>query len=151
MNNSELIHYGVIGMKWGKRKDARRIGKSLNKLDKQFAREASKYMISKSQKSKSANSKIKASKKAMNDIESKQLKLIGEAYSKNYNVLSKDKIRDGRSFFRKLATAGILTTTIDELYNTNKYGNKYQTSYRNKQLNQNPMMIKGRQFKVEVY
>ena len=124
MNNEELMHYGVKGQKWGVRKDAKRIGRTLNKLDRKFARETAVYMQTNDKKSKSAQSKNEASKKAMSDIESKQWKLIGEAYSKNYNVLSKDKIRDGRSFVRKLAMAGALTTSIDGFYNIKKYGDK---------------------------
>ena len=84
----------------------------------------------------------------MSDIESKQWKLIGEAYSKNYSVLSKDKIRDGRSFVRKLTMSGTLTG-IDGFYNIKKYGDKYPGTYNGRQFNQNPMMIQGKQFKVK--
>ena len=151
MNNEELMHYGVKGQKWGVRKDAKRIGRTLNKLDRKFARETAVYMQTNDKKSKSAQSKNEASKKAMSDIESKQWKLIGEAYSKNYNVLSKDKIRDGRSFARKLAMAGALTTSIDGFYNIKKYGDKYPGTYNGRQFNQNPMTIQGKQFKVKAY
>lgn len=138
MNNEELMHFGVKGQKWGVRKDAKRIGRTLNKLDRKFARETAVYMQTND-------------KKAMSDIESKQWKLIGEAYSKNYNVLSKDKIRDGRSFVRKLAMSGALTTSIDGLYNIKKYGDKYPGTHNGKQFNQNPMTIQGKQFKVKAY
>ena len=151
MNNEELMHYGVKGQKWGVRKDAKRIGRTLNKLDRKFARETAVYMQTNDKKSKSAKSKNEASKKAMSDIESKQWKLIGEAYSKNYNVLSKDKIRDGRSFVRKLAMSGALTTSIDGFYNIKKYGDKYPGTYNGRQFNQNPMAIQGKQFKVKAY
>lgn len=151
MNNEELMHYGVKGQKWGVRKDAKRIGRTLNKLDRKFARETAVYMQTNDKKSKSAQSKNEASKKAMSDIESKQWKLIGEAYSKNYNVLSKDKIRDGRSFVRKLAMGGALTTSIDGFYNIKKYGDKYPGTYNGRQFNQNPMVIQGKQFKVKAY
>ena len=63
MNNEELMHYGVKGQKWGVRKDAKRIGRTLNKLDRKFARKTAVYMQTNDKKSKSAQSKNEASKK----------------------------------------------------------------------------------------
>ena len=47
MDSDKLMHYGVKGMKWGVRRDLkspRSYTKHLNKLDKQYANNASKYI-----------------------------------------------------------------------------------------------------------
>ena len=63
MEQNELMHYGVKGQKWGVRKDAKRIGRTLNKLDRKYSREAATYMQTNDKKSKSAQQKNEASKK----------------------------------------------------------------------------------------
>ena len=63
MNNEELMHFGVKGQKWGVRKDAKRIGRTLNKLDRKFARETAVYMQTNDKKADQQNQKTKLVKK----------------------------------------------------------------------------------------
>lgn len=104
--SDELTHYGVKGMKWGVRRDKKRIERKLNRLDQDFANETAKSMrsrvsaeryLKKGNRAKAveAGKKSVASNKNARNIESEQWKLIGEAARKNYSVSAQQIRRSG--------------------------------------------------------
>ena len=87
-NDDELCHYGVIGMRWGMRKDRagtiNKAYKKLNKLDKNVAKTSQK----------AAKAAVKATtgvSKKYNKLQVKATKLQSKADKKRYGVFSNAK------------------------------------------------------------
>lgn len=126
MDDLTLAHYGVKGMKWGVRRDKKRIQRSLNRLDQQWANETAKTMNNKvkaerylkkgnREKADKYGKATIASMKKAKAIESEQWKLIGEAAQKKYEVYQTSKKRSGergRSFVQTALVGALGNTAI---------------------------------------
>ena len=107
---NELYHYGVLGMKWGIRKDRRgSVGSSKKKTG-----EVEKYH----EDYKRAHSKKRVSSMSDAELRSRLNRLQME---QQYRKLSSEKIGRGKSFMKKAVTAGAtvasVTTTAITIYN----------------------------------
>ena len=135
MNQEELMHYGVKGMKWGVRKarnsrarDAARLKRMSNKLDKSAAKSENKYQNNK-QRIKEANRdfelgrisekkrdriETKNTKKAnKNAINSKDLEKVSKVLKANRELLIKDlsqeEVKRGEKY---VAVSEVLKETL---------------------------------------
>lgn len=150
----ELYHYGVKGMKWGVRRDKKRIQRSLNRLDQDFANETAKALRSgtKSKKYSDKGDETKKhkygrrmldSEKRMHQIDSAQSKLIAEAESKNYTVSSEKIRRDGergKAYLAMIVGGPLGGATIAALRSAQ--AKDYPESFR-------PWDIPGNRFRVD--
>lgn len=151
MNQNELMHYGVLGMKWGVHRGAKQLQRSLNRLEKKRVRQVAinMEMSTKKRKTEKSETKRQDSERAIREIARRQRRLIRRHGSKKYETITKDKLMDGRSFVRKIAMSGAIPTAIDAAFLVSKYDNKYPTKFRGRDFNQNPMQIKGVKYKVK--
>lgn len=102
-----LVHYGVLGMKWGVRKDRRkssssRSSKSSSKSSKSKVKEA---YFSKKKKSKKTDKKVSnTSKKKVSDMSDEELrKAINRLQmEKTYKSLTTKDTSSGRSYVNQL-------------------------------------------------
>lgn len=96
-----LMHYGVLGMKWGVRRDR----KTLNKSRKE-----------KKKMSDDAIEARKLSKKKVSEMSNAELRKLNDRVNleQNYNRLHPSKIKKGIAF---LGAAAGATTTLINLYN----------------------------------
>lgn len=164
MEQNELYHHGILGQKWGvrryrnkdgsltlagRKKDTKAINKKLNRLDRQYAKEAGKYMIARSKVGDTeAIQNSKDAKKAMQDIKQRQQKLINEAKSKHYKDASREMLRDSRSFIKQVAEMavplyGAVSVSRDGARYDRIIGNDYPTTVDNVRYYQTPMSVKG--------
>lgn len=104
MNQNELYHYGVLGMKWGVRKN-RSESPAPNRMKKQKKNISEDARVAKELKKKKVSEMSNAELRKLN--ERQQLE-------RSYSQLNKSTIAKGLAF---VSSAAVMTNTAINLYN----------------------------------
>ena len=183
-----IIHSGVKGMKWGvwneetrRRRTGgspRKFQRELNKMDKQYAKEAAKQMQytakankylqkgliqrakGNTQKADSFLKKFNENANKANDsynvgkeLDKKSWQKMIEAGEAGNLVRTQQVFRDGRSTTQKLLTGGALGTLVAGGVYLSKYskdGQRFVAELKNGNVvNQTPMTVLGVKYKVK--
>ena len=104
--DNELYHYGVLGMKWGVRRDRSRSGSSGSSIRK-------KTSLNLSDDARTAE---KLKKKKLGEMSNAELRKLNERQNleRNYRQLNKSHIAKGMAF---VTSAAATTGTVLALYN----------------------------------
>lgn len=105
-----LCHYGVLGMKWGRRKD-----KAPSNSSKRNNRKTSSKIVSK------IKSKKKVNIKKLSD-EELQKKIRRLQMEKQYRDLKRDEVSEGRKIIGKILSNSATRLGSDVLYNVGGMG-----------------------------
>ena len=105
-NTDELYHYGVLGMKWGRRRARATPANSLKKSRRRISDDASEARVIK--------------KKKINQMSNSELKKLNERMNleQNYSRLNPNHIKKGIAFVA--ATAGVMNTALNLYNNSDK-------------------------------
>lgn len=116
MDNNELMHHGILGMKWGVRRYQNKDG-SLTPAGKKRAKSETPPHED------YAKSHSKKSVKSMSDAELRN-RINRYQLEQQYNKLSQSKVKKGREYVNKAIKAGAtvasVTTTAITIYNNYK-------------------------------
>lgn len=111
MTNNELIHYGILGMKWGVRRTEAQLARARGKKSKSSSEDVSED-YKKAHSSKSV--------KSMSDAELRT-RLNRLQMEQQYSKLNPDKVSRGKGVANKILKAGTTiaaaTTTAITIYN----------------------------------
>lgn len=111
MTNNELIHYGILGMKWGVRRTEAQLARARDKKSKSSSEDVSED-YKKAHSSKSV--------KSMSDAELRT-RLNRLHMEQQYSKLNPDKVSRGKEVANKILKAGTTiaaaTTTAITIYN----------------------------------
>ena len=104
--DNELYHYGVLGMKWGVRRDRSRSGSSGS-----YRRKKTRLNLS-----DDARTAEKLKKKKLGEMSNAELRKLNERQNleRNYRQLNKSHIAKGMAF---ITSAAATTGTVLALYN----------------------------------
>ena len=104
--DNELYHYGILGMKWGVRRDRSRSGSSGSSRRK-------KTLLNLSDDARTAE---KLKKKKLGEMSNAELRKLNERQNleRNYRQLNKSHIAKGMAF---VTSAAATTGTVLALYN----------------------------------
>lgn len=120
--DNEIVHYGVLGMKWGVRKDRRKSGTSASSKVRKAAaktRGAAKK-VRKNLDASKAEEHIRVrtlQKKRTSNLTTDELKFINERLrlEQEYDRLQKAQIREGVEFVQNLLTTATLAGEASRL------------------------------------
>lgn len=109
----ELYHYGVLGMKWGVRRNRRNVKKAQAKASKKAGKTKAQKGSEDFEKAKALNAK---GAKHLSNAELKELTTRMQLESQ-YKNLNPSKVKKGMKIVAGVATAG---TTVSTLYGLSK-------------------------------
>ena len=103
-----LIHYGILGMKWGVRRTPEQLGRRREK------REEIKNRIVRSSGSRASNTLREARSKDINKLTNQQLRDYNDRLNleQNYARLTEGRVKQGKDWIAKTVISGIIVGSV---------------------------------------